>query len=222
MRVVLYAEGAGEIAGAGGMGWHTNAVLDEESLGAAHELVRRCLSREEGGPVPSAAVQFQGPLRIGRGRIPKGSDLLDRENLRSLLTWLQPDLQPDLAVVLVDEDGHSSRKRMLEGSVADIPGSKVVAVAIREFEAWLVADEAVASGAMGKTFERTKEPETMAPGEAKKLWASWVSGGDECAARLTVARTVDLDGLASRCRAFGTFRGELRHAVSSASGRTSA
>ena len=221
MRVVLYAEGAGEIAGAGGMEWHTDSILDEDGLGAAHELVRRCLSREEGGPVPSAAVRFQGPLRMGRGRIPKGSDLLDRENLRRLLTWLQPGLQPDLAVVLVDEDGQSSRKKMLEGLVAAIPVNKVIAVAIREFEAWLVADEAVASEAMGKTFERTRDPETMAPGEAKAQWASWVSGGDECAARLTVARTVDLDGLASRCRAFETFRGELRRAVSSASSSTS-
>jgi hypothetical protein len=217
MRVVLYAEGAGEIAGAGGMGWHTDSLLDEDSLGAAHELVRRCLSKEEGGPVPSASVQFQGPLRIGRGRIPKGSDLLDREYLRSLLTWLQPNLQPDLAVVLVDEDGQSSRKRMLEGVVADIPGNKVVAVAIREFEAWLVADEAVAGKVMEKTFERTKDPETMARGEAKAHWARWVSGRDERAAKLSVARLLDLGGLASRCRAFETFRGELRQAASSAS-----
>lgn len=213
MRVVLYAEGAGETAGAGGLGWHTNSPLDEDSLGAAHELVRRCLSREEGGPVPRAAVQFQGPLRIARGRIPRGSDLLDRENLRTLLTWLQPGLQPDVVVVLVDEDGEPARKKTLEGYVADLDGAKVIAVAIREFEAWLVADEAVAGKVMGETLARTKDPETMGRGEAKKLWAAWVSGGNERAAKLSVAGSVDLDRLASRCRAFGTFRAELRRAV---------
>ncbi|MBN1605619.1 MAG: hypothetical protein JW940_03260 [Polyangiaceae bacterium] len=82
---MLYAEGAGEVAGAGGMAWHTNSPLDEDSLGAAHELVRR--------------------------------------------------------------------------------------------------------------------------------WASWVTGTDESAMKLSVARSVDLDGLALRCRAFRAFRADLRRVV---------
>lgn len=213
MRLVLYAEGAGEVAGAGGLAWHTNSPLAEDSLGAAHELVRRCLAREDGGPLPPSAVQFIGPLRTGRGRIPRGSDLLDREKLRRLLTWMQPALQPDLAVVLVDEDGDASRKRAIENHVADLPVKKVVAVAIREFEAWLVADEAATGKAVGKTIDRTKDPETMAPGEAKSQWRGWMSGGDELTARLNVARTLDLEVLSKRCRAFHTFRSELRRAV---------
>ncbi len=207
MRVVLYAEGAGELAAAGSS--HTNQPIPDDDLGAAHDLVRRCLA--EDGPLRPEAIQFQGPLRHGRGRVARGSDLLDRGTLRRLLTWMKPELEPDLVVVLVDEDGDHGRKQMMENLVSDLlPDKKVVAVAVREFESWLIADEDAVGKAADAVFDRTVEIEPMDPGRAKSIWNGWMADRDERAVKRTVARTACLDVLASLCRAFEGFRSDLQ------------
>src|SRR5581483_5556495 len=85
-------------------------LLGEDHRGPAHELIRRCVARDAAVPLP--AVLFQCPLRA-RGRHPKGSDLLDRRTLRQLLTWPAPHRRPDLAIVLVDQDGAPDRRMTL-------------------------------------------------------------------------------------------------------------
>jgi hypothetical protein len=207
MRIVLYAEGAGELAAAGNS--HTSHIIPEDDLGAAHLLVRRCLA--EGGPLRTEAIRFQGPLRAPRARVARGSDLLDRNTLRRLLTWMKPELEPDLVVVLVDEDGERGRKQMMEDFVSDLlPDKKVVAVAVREFESWLIADEDAAGEASGTSFDRTPDIEPMEPRKARSIWSGWMAGRDERAVKRTVACTSSLDLLANRCRAFDDFRSDLR------------
>lgn len=140
VRVVLLAEGAGETGGTQTLLPAAGDTLTDAMLGPAHSLVRRAVA--QGWSVPAEAVRFEVPLRTTRGTIPRGSELLDRGTLRRVLLWARPTLRPDLNIVLVDADaeGATARRDRLTTATQDLPGVRVIAVAVREFEAWLLAD----------------------------------------------------------------------------------
>ena len=138
LRVVIYAEGAGELTGRD-MSGPRGTVLTEQQLGAAHLLVRRCLIHTQG--LASEDVQFEEPLRSPRGQLARGSMLHSKTTLRPLLFWADEKRQPDLAIVLVDADGkEKARREELSLALRDIPLTAIAAVAVQEFEAWRIAD----------------------------------------------------------------------------------
>lgn len=96
------------------------------------------------------------------------------------------------------------------------PMRTILGVAIREFEAWLIADTRTVSDALGSEFPTSADPETMRPGEAKSLFLQAVgdAGQDEVRVRQVIAANSDLDLVASRCPAFETFRRDLNRALS--------
>jgi hypothetical protein len=152
--------------------------------------------------------------------MPRGSDFLHAQTLAQLLTWPRPDKQPDLAVVIVDADGDSRRKPTLDEAVSKVRVSRVVAVAVQEFEAWLIADEVAAAAVLGQRLSRSKDPEQMARREAKELLKGWLetSTQTDSAAwelRRDIAARADLEVMAERCPAFDLFRHELIQAVRS-------
>jgi hypothetical protein len=98
----------------------------------------------------------------------RGSMLLAKKTLRRLLTFAHPARRPQLAVVLVDEDGVADRRRTLSEWTADLDLPRVIGVPIREFEAWLIADPR-ACATVFVTTTRPPSPETMKPGEAKRM-----------------------------------------------------
>lgn len=208
MRIVLYAEGAGD-APTVGLPRHPEAVLGDEHLGPAHHLVLRCLC--EGTRLPAAAVRFHAPLRH-RGKLARGSDLLLGKVLRQLLTWPRVDSRPDLAVVLVDEDGDAGRRNRLEAVVANMPVRVVVGVAVRELEAWLLADIAAVGDVTQRKVSAPPNVESLEPGQAKRRLADATDGVDTFAKRLRIAQTADLERL-GKLRAFELFRKALRDAV---------
>ncbi len=213
VRIVLYAEGAGELRSTRHAPLFVPGdPLDEDVLGAAHLLVRRTV--EEARRLPARAIQFEEPLATTGGRIPRGSDFQERRTLLRLLTW--PARPPDLAVVLVDRDGDTDRRRRLLEWVADRPVPKVVAVAVEEFEAWLVADpQAVATTLEGMPAgAHPVSPEGLARGEAKGLLARWIGGSPRRgvgapALRREIAERAHLGTLARLCPAFEQFRQDL-------------
>lgn len=208
MRIVLYAEGAGD-APKHGLPPHPDAELQDEHLGPAHHLVLRCLC--EGTRLPTAAIRFRSPLRH-RGKIAVGSDLLHQRILRQLLTWPRVESRPDLAVVLVDEDGDAGRRGRLEAIVEGLPVRVVVGVAVRELEAWLLADMKAVGAATERTIKAPPNVESLEPGEAKSRLADATDGVDTFAKRMKIAQTADLDHLA-KLRAFELFRKALRIAA---------
>jgi hypothetical protein len=128
-RVVVYAGAPGtlrrvRIAKAPG------ALLSDSELGAAHVLVRRTIDFL--APKPTPTLHFEAPLNLIAPRPPRGSDLLDRKNLRRLLRW--PLRRPDLAVVLVDEDGVEDRLQTVKSYLDADWVPNAVGVAVREFE----------------------------------------------------------------------------------------
>jgi hypothetical protein len=205
LRVLLHAEGALETGAAPGFG----EVLGEDEHGPAHALVRRVLSTAR--QVPEAAVRFVRPHKTGRGLTARGSDLLSPRTLRQLLAWL-PAKAPSVAVVLVDADGHPHRAAEVMRAAEGAMVRPVVAVAVQEFEAWLIANEAAASATLGRTFERQPDPERMRPGDAKRVLVAAIgaAGADGASVRKTLATTCDLAVVARRCPSFARFRDDLR------------
>jgi hypothetical protein len=203
LRVILYAEGTLETGASMTMG----ELLDESTLGPAHVLVRRVLVSV--GRAPEAAIRFARPLRLASGREARGSDLLKGTSLRKLLAW-PPGAAPNVVIILVDADGDPQRRSLLARKVNALL-RPVIAVAVEEFEAWLVADEHAVSCALGVAFERTPDPEGMRPGEAKAtLVAALAAASADPAARKTIAAICDLDVVAARCPSFERFRADLR------------
>ena len=210
-RVVVYAEGTGELAGAKSLQPAPGAQLSEEELGSAHLLVRRCLEKARG--LDASLVQFEEPLRTPRGRVAKGSMLHSRDTLRPLLLWADPHKQPDLAIVLVDADGDTGRQKLLDEAIEGIPVKAVVAVAIQEFEAWLVADPNALKSVLRKPLSPPKPPEKLSRREAKELLQQWCEehahSRDAAEIRRNLAEECDLDTLAQKCTAFASFLSKL-------------
>ncbi|MFC1706913.1 DUF4276 family protein [Planctomycetota bacterium] len=213
LRVVLYAEGGGEATGLATRLPAPGDALAEKHLGAGHVLLRRCLERERN--VPGLAVRFEAPLRL-RGRQARGGDLLDRASLRQLLTWVSPRRRPELAIVLVDCDGNKRRRELLEKYTSDPPLTvpKVIALAVQEFEAWLVADQQAVAAAIGATVDRTPDPESMPPQNAKDTLKTWLRQHapetKEKTVRIEIAAGCDLAVVQQRCPAFERLLRDLR------------
>ncbi|MDX2014630.1 MAG: hypothetical protein SFW67_30810 [Myxococcaceae bacterium] len=187
LSVVLLAEGTGDLGENLLRG--PRSRIDDEDLGPAHVLLSRALAEVRG--VPRAAIQFFEPNRTARGTLARGSVLKHRRSLRQLINYL-PAQRPDLIIVLVDADGDSSTEATLEGFLSDMPGSRVIAVAVQEFETWLLDEP---SG------------ERLQPREAK---AKLAAVAPSRAARKSLAETVDLDALKKRAASFDRCLRKLR------------
>jgi hypothetical protein len=210
-RIAVYCEGPAE-SGAMGLGPSPGTLLEDDALGAAHVLVRRAaqhLDRQRFG-----AVSFEEPLRLAGAR-PRGSQLLSRNNVRRLLAWASPQRAPDLSVLLVDEDGDEKRLDRLRSFVAGLaPPFAVVAVAVREFEGWLLADHKSVAKLTGRRIDHARKVESLAPGAAKahlrELTEALRNEHGVARAHRTIAEQLDLDTLVASCASFKRFVDEFR------------
>ena len=104
----------------------------------------------------------------------------------------------------------NARKSRLDGYVATLPVTCVVAVAVQEFESWLLADSAVVAkvGAGARPFGGP--PENMQPGAAKQELAAWLAASADVAeARRQIAAACDLATVSKTCRSFSELTREL-------------
>ncbi|HVG61970.1 MAG TPA: DUF4276 family protein [Hyalangium sp.] len=211
-RVVVYAEGPGELSGSRSLQPAPGTPLTEEELGSAHLLVRRCLEKTRG--LTADSVHFEEPLRTSRGRLARGSLLHSRDTLRPLLFWAGPIKPPDLAIVLVDADGDDERQGLLDSAIEGVPVEAIVAVAIQEFEAWLVADPDALKAVLRQTLSLPRPPEKLSRRDAKEILKRWCEqharSRDEAEIRRDLARQCDLDTVAQKCTAFASFLRKLQ------------
>lgn len=214
ISVVLYSEGGGETRASEKTALVAPAEpVPQDAWGPAHWLIARVLDWKR--RIPVAAVKFVAPLRTKGGTIAKGSQLLDGRTLRRLLTFPNPDLRPELVVVLVDADGKQGRETLLRAHLEGLEFAPpvVIGVAVQEFETWLVADgEAVRDvlNAVGAP----QNPESLQPRQAKTLLAGWLGRAHPprpgAELRCTLARSANLEKIAEACSAFASFAEQLR------------
>lgn len=196
MRVLIVAEGKHEVAEG-----------KRENTGALQTIVSRLAGADKTYKVDRLARRDLRAIHSkGRGYYK-----------RALRWMLHAQEQGYNAVVLlVDEDGKAERRREIEDAQADIQHasiSRAMGVAIRTFDAWMLADEGSLSRVLGCTIQRQGDPETIAdPKEA----CAGLMAENEC--RLTqtefykqIAEGADLDVLSRRCpQGFAPFASRLR------------
>lgn len=209
-RIVVVAEGFNEVP-LGDWRLEPRDLLTESHLGSAHVLVRRLVL--ELASIPEEAVQFEEPLKY-QNRRARGSLLL--KALPKLFRY-PPGSVPTLAVVFVDQDGVSDRERKLQEDSKKVGLPVALGVAVREFEAWLIADSvcvAALAGALG--VRSPSKVEKMANGAAKDWLHSVIpKDGTRSSVRMELATGLNLQTVRRECPSFERFCASLAVALSS-------
>ncbi len=190
MRVLLVSEGA------------------HEGSGALQHLVRRALPR-------MTSCEWRqvkdSRLRVHHG---KGTRLLKRA-----VSWIRQARHEgfDALVLVIDHDGDDQRITDLDGAQEEfrITGGmpRALGVAIRSFDAWMLADEAALSQVLGYPVPRQADPEGI---RDPKL--SYRQLRDRASIELRqrdlyadIASQVDLQRVAERCpQGFAVFISRLQ------------
>lgn len=195
MKVLIVSEGKHELGGGA-------------SEGALAILVSRLLS------VParcSCEKISSSKVRIHR-RPGKGGSLCLRA-----LAWCRYARQEnfDAVIVLLDQDGDGSRLPEIDTAqrrpTPAVP--RAMGVAVRSFDAWMLADEKALTQVLEKPVQRQPDPETIRdPKQAcVKLRDSSGCGLSTTDLYAALARRIDVDQLRERCpNGFATFADRVR------------
>jgi len=147
-RVLLVAEGASELGAA-----------PSEHRGALTALVARLLDRE----LEVECERASSPkVQIHRGH---GAAFTKRA-----LAWIRHAQREgfDALVLLIDHDGDGERQKQLDVAQRDAHFSlpRALGVAIRTFDAWMLADERALSQVLDFPVDKQKSPEDMSDPKA--------------------------------------------------------
>ncbi|HVX84923.1 MAG TPA: DUF4276 family protein [Phycisphaerae bacterium] len=192
MRILLVAEGEHELSGA-------LEAFVRRLLGAGPELTMEPLYVSD----PCVRVN----TRPGKGGALK----------KRILRWaLEAEKRGcDALVLLVDEDGDRDRRQQVRDAneTTGVGAPFAAGVAIRTFDAWMLADEQAMSSALGQMIECQKSPERIGNPKAVFLDHHRRTGAvvpPREAYRL-IAEAADLELLEARCEdGFGPFAGAVR------------
>ncbi|MCX7012206.1 MAG: DUF4276 family protein [Candidatus Sumerlaeota bacterium] len=121
----------------------------------------------------------------------------------------------DALVYLIDEDGDRARAPQLDKAQAGALGVKrrALGVAIRTFDAWMLADEKALSSVLGQPIQRQKEPESILDpkGVCERLLKESGRGIRQSEMYTEISKKAKLDNLENRCpRGFAPFAERVR------------
>ncbi len=118
-------------------------------------------------------------------------------------------------ILVIDEDDQRERRRQLEDaqvcSLSQL--ARAMGIAIRSFDAWMLADEGALASVLGRRIDRQPDPEAIR--DPKGVCAGLLADGSNQMTQREmyagVARRIDIDLLASRCpMGFGLFAKYVR------------
>lgn len=126
----------------------------------------------------------------------------------------------DAIVLLVDQDKSPARREGLDAAQINTRYSlpRAMGLAVKTFDAWMLADEQAISMAINKTVMRQKSPEAIKG--PKQVLHSLIDGAREprTIVYLLIAEYTNLDTLCERCpEGFGPFHARLASLGSRAS-----
>lgn len=179
-----------------------------ELHGALPRLVERLL--ESDIAFETAEVRSR---RVRRHDRPGRSE----EYEKGLVAWIVEahDRGFDGVIVVVDEDGKQERHSGADAAqaFAGLPMPRAIGVAIRTFDAWMIADEKAWSKLLDRPVDRPPDPEKMRrpKDHARDLQAS-AAGSDRLRELYAaVAKAADLAVIEERCTSgFAPFADRVR------------
>ena len=123
----------------------------------------------------------------------------------------------DAIILLVDQDKSPARREGLDAAQINQRCSlpRAMGLAVKTFDAWMLADEVAISNAIDKTVMRQRSPEAIK--DPKQVLHSLIDGASESrtSVYLLIAESTNLDTLCERCpEGFGPFRSRLTSLVS--------
>lgn len=189
MRVLLVSEGRHELGG------------------ALEALVRR-LSQKA---LEFERMQVSDPaLRVHAGKGPG----YFKKALRCIRYAQEQGF--DAIVLVIDQDDEPSRRRQLDDAQTDLRVAtlpRALGVAIRTFDAWMLADERALTNATGQPVQRQPDPETIRDpkGMCKRLRESAGLGPELTEMYAALATALNIAVLEERCRdGFAPFARRVR------------
>jgi hypothetical protein len=121
----------------------------------------------------------------------------------------------DAVVFLIDEDGDRNRIYQIECAQENQTSNigRAVGVAVRTFDAWMLADEKALTSVLCRTVDRPPEPERIR-NPKQECGALLLNSSLNLAQRqfyAAIAKLIDLDRLAERCPiGFGPFASRVK------------
>jgi len=121
----------------------------------------------------------------------------------------------DALILLIDQDGERDRSEQIQSAqecrLLDLPHA--MGVAIRTFDAWMLADEGALTEVLGGTISRQTEPETIR--DPKAVCAGLLARGQNQMAQsemyARIAHRINIGLLSARCpMGFGLFAKYVR------------
>ncbi len=110
----------------------------------------------------------------------------------------------DALILLIDEDGERDRIRQIQdaqdSSLSQFP--RAMGVAIRTFDAWMLADEKTLTEVLGNNINRQADPETIRNPKqvCTRLLANSQVQISQREMYASVSSNIDIDNLCDRCR----------------------
>ena len=121
----------------------------------------------------------------------------------------------DALILVIDQDGVPQRTREIDEAqeFAGVPVRRALGVAIKTFDAWMLADEKALTEVLGYPVARQPDPEKIT--DPKSVCHSLLDGAEQdmkpAEMYASVAEIIDLHVLESRCRkGFAPFAQRVR------------
>ncbi len=195
MKILVVSEGKHELG-------------DAEHEGALVVLVRRTLTK----PAECVTERISDPKVRVHWRCGEGQGFV-----RRTLAWIRFAERNgfDALVLVIDQDGYAEREREITTAQADtrLTLPRALGVAIRTFDAWMLADERALSQCLGREISRQKDPEGIR--DPKHVCRQLLDGSGNPISQAefyaATANAADLNILAERCpRGFAPFAAHVR------------
>lgn len=156
MKWLLVAEGPHEVAQFNER-YRFDPATGEEQYGALRALIERILDGKVALPPPEIRRISDVNVATIRGR---GKGYLPR--LMAWLRWAERENRFDFVVIVFDEDNVLERRKAAENAQENLVQAAIpraIGVAIRTFDAWMLADQKALQSVLGTNVDFISRPE---------------------------------------------------------------